>query len=56
MARETADYVNRRVVDGGEAFAQLDECLGFNPLDQVNQDVVENSDLLFIESVSLIKK
>ena len=56
MPRQMADYFNRGIVDRGQALAKLDERLGLDLLNQVDQNIAEHADLLLIETVSLIEE
>ncbi|HXW24813.1 MAG TPA: hypothetical protein VEK73_08715 [Xanthobacteraceae bacterium] len=55
-ARETADHLRGRIVDRRQAGAQLRQRARFDPLDQVNQDIVEHADLRFVQSVGVAEK
>src|SRR6185312_7881617 len=49
VTRERADNVDRRIVDGGKALAELGEDLVLDLLDQPHHHVVEDFDLVFAD-------
>ena len=56
MLRQAPDHFYGGVVDRSQRRAQLDERLGFDPLDQMDQNVIEDADLLLVELVGLAEK
>src|SRR5262249_42532047 len=53
---EMPDHVGRSVRCRSETCAELDQRLGFDPLDEMEQNVVEDLDLLFAEAVGIAQK
>jgi hypothetical protein len=56
VARETLDDPDRCFVDRRQVRAELDQCLGLDALDQMNQHLIENTDLLLIEAIRFLDK
>ena len=56
ITREMPDHFGRSIVHRGQTGAELYQCLGLDPLNQVYQNVVEHSDLLLIEPISVVEK
>jgi hypothetical protein len=53
---ELADELGRRFVDRRQTCAELRQRLVLDPLDQMDQDIIEYLNLLFVEPVGIIEK
>ena len=56
MSSELPCEIDWCIADGCEARTYLDKCLGFDLSDEMTKDIVENTDMLFIQSVGVIQK
>ena len=56
MAGQFQRQIDRRVRNRRNAFADFRQRSGFDDLDQSNQDLIEDSDLLFVQAVRLAQE
>ena len=56
MPGQLPDYFDRRVINRRQACAELHQRLGFDPLHQMDKHIVEDADLLFIQTIRFVEE